>query len=63
MLEAMDAVLLDSIAKLIEIDTSEIFFGHPRKFHSVFDDVQRILRNVLKTKTNFNNHSTKLLHV
>ena len=35
MLESMDAVFLDSIAKLIEIDTSDIFFGHPRKFHSV----------------------------
>lgn len=55
----MDAVLLDSIAKLIKIDTSDI----THKFHSVFDDVQRILRNVLKTKNNFNNHSTKLLHV
>ena len=36
-----DALFLDSMAKVFELDTSEIFFSHVCKFQSVYDDEAR----------------------
>ena len=36
MLETMDAMFLDYTAKIIEMNTSEIFLGHPRKFQRAY---------------------------
>ena len=36
MLETMDAMFLDYTAKIIEINTSEIFLGHPCKFQRAY---------------------------
>ena len=45
MLETMDAMFLDYTAKIIEMNTSEIFLGHPCKFQSVSNKAWRSVRN------------------
>ena len=45
-----DAMFLDSMAKVIEMDTSEIFLGHQRKFQSVYDEARRSVKKRIESK-------------
>ena len=45
-----DAMFLDSMAKVIEMDTSEIFLGHLRKFQSVYDEARRSVKKRIESK-------------
>ena len=44
------ALFLDSVAKVIEMDTSEILPGHPHKFQSVCDEYQGNIRKYIEVK-------------
>ena len=45
-----DALFLDSMAKVFEMDTSEIFFSRVRKFQSVFDEACRSVKKRIESK-------------
>ena len=45
-----DALFLDSMAKVFELDTSEIFFSHVCKFQSVYDEARRSVKKRVKRK-------------
>ena len=45
-----DALFLDSMAKVFEMDTSEIFFSRVRKFQSVFDEARRSVKKRIESK-------------
>ena len=45
-----DVMFLDSMAKVIEMDTSEIFLGHLRKFQSVYDEARRSVKKRIESK-------------
>ena len=42
--ETVDTMFLDYTAKIIEMSTREIFFGHPCKFQSVSNKSWRSVR-------------------
>ena len=50
MLETVDAMLLNYTVKVIEMNTSGIFLGHPRKFQSVSNEAQRSVRKCIEGK-------------
>ena len=45
-----DALFLDSMAKVFEMDTSEIFLSHVRKFQSVYGEARRSMKNRIEDK-------------
>ena len=45
-----DALFLDSMAKVFEMDTSEIFLSHVRKFQSVYDEARRSVKKRIESK-------------
>ena len=45
-----DTVFLDSTAKVFEMDTSEIFLSHVRKFQSVYGEARRSVKNRIEDK-------------
>ena len=45
-----DALFLDSMAKVFEMDTSEIFLSHVRKFQSVYDEARRSVKELFESK-------------
>ena len=45
-----DTVFLDSTAKVFEMDTSEIFLSHVRKFQSVYGEARRSMKNRIEDK-------------
>ena len=45
-----DALFLNSLAKVFEIDTSEIFLCHVRKFQSVYDEARRSMKIGIENK-------------
>ena len=45
-----DALFLDSMAKVFEMDTSEIFLCHVRKFQSVYDEARRSVKKRIESK-------------
>ena len=46
----MDAMLFSYTAKVIEMNTSMIFLGHPCKFQSVSNEAQRSVRKWIEGK-------------
>ena len=44
------ALFLDSMVKVFELDTSEIFFSHVCKFQSVYDEACRSVKKRIKRK-------------
>ena len=46
----MDVMFLDYTAKVIEMNTSKIFLGNPRKFQSVSNKAWRSVRKRTKGK-------------
>ena len=45
-----DTLFLDSMAKAFEMDTSEIFLSHVRKFQSVYDEARRSVKKRIENK-------------
>ena len=45
-----DALFLDSMAKVFEINTSEIFLSHIRKFQSMYDEARRSVKERIESK-------------
>ena len=45
-----DALFLDSMAKVFEMDTNEIFLCHVRKFQSVYDEARRSVKKHIESK-------------
>ena len=50
MLETVDAMLLNYTVKVIEMNTSGIFLGHPCKFQSVSNGAWRSVRKYFEGK-------------
>ena len=46
----MTLVLTKRMAKVIEMDTSEIFLGHLRKFQSVYNEARRRVKKRIESK-------------
>ena len=45
-----DVIYLNSKAKVLEMDTIEIFCSHVRKFQSVYDEARRSVKNHIESK-------------
>ena len=45
-----DGLFLDSMTKVIEMDTSEIFLGHLRKFQRVHNEARRSVKICIESK-------------
>ena len=45
-----DTLFLDSMAKVFEMDTSEIFLSHVRKFQSVYDEARTSVKKRIESK-------------
>ena len=45
-----DALFLDSMAKVFEMDTNEIFLCYVRKFQSVYDEARRSVKKGIESK-------------
>ena len=46
----LDALFLDSMAKVFEMDTSEIFLSRVHKFQSVYDEARRSVKKRIESK-------------
>ena len=46
----MTLVLTKRMAKVIEMDTSEIFLGHLRNFQSVYNEARRRVKKSIESK-------------
>ena len=49
-MKTMYVMFYGSIAKVIEMDTSEIFLRHPSKFHNVYDEARISVRKRVRGK-------------
>ena len=47
-----DGLFLDSMAKLLEIETSEFFLGHLRKFQNAYTEARRSVKKRIENKSN-----------
>ena len=45
-----DALFLDSVAKVFEMGTSDIFLSHVRKFQSVYNEARRSVKKRIESK-------------
>ena len=45
-----DTLFLDSMAKVFEMDTSEIILSHVRKFQSMYDEARKSVKKRIESK-------------